>query len=623
MNSAWTSLTVPLLRRQARPLLELFNGYARGHGGRAARGNTAPWQPRPPPVQHITWPQRQHTRPFTATVQACAGTRSPRPPPATKYDPNAAPVPETPSKLEPAATVASHTEGISPEDEEGTVTWRDYDPDGGMPLPVGELPQPQINSVFGSEDVDVDTGNYIINVMHWRRQSGALIDTGLDFPRASEVTRSQALQALEYVRSLDPAFDEQGAGQTWATEESLRLQAEIQQRAISLGLYKKEPEDYEDEQTEQGTEEGRARTGESVLVSQRKQREAQWEQEQATQKAKQARDEQASLHSARGPLELAGGIQPAVALTTTGPGGIAIGQGPRSAWLAPVERKPWVKYYEEQANLIKDNILPQISLPGRLVPALLVTAATLALCLFLSDNYTPPPRSARVWPNTPPAVATLTTITFVLTTMFIASRAPLFWRSLNKYCTIVPAYPHAISVLGYTLRHDTLVHLAINTATLWAFSLTLHDDVGRGTYIAILVASGAVGGFVSLTATVLRKQWTSYAYGVSAAALGVVAATCTLKPHGTLKLGSVELPFAAWILIVILAGVDVVAVVKGKGTGVDHYGHLGGIATGLAGAVYLRRKAARAGPGVMERNPAVGAGRQDGAVGALAERVTG
>ena len=100
-----------------------------------------------------------------------------------------------------------------------------------MPLPTGELPQANINAAFGSEELDADTGNYILSVMYWRRQSGALIDSGLDFPRRSGVTKEQALKALQYVRSSAPHFDEQGAGQQWAEEESVRLQNEIRERS--------------------------------------------------------------------------------------------------------------------------------------------------------------------------------------------------------------------------------------------------------------------------------------------------------------------------------------------------------------------------------------------------------
>ena len=464
-----------------------------------------------------------------------------------------------------------------------------------MPLPNGELAQAEINGVFGSEEIDAETGNYILSVMHWRRQSGALIDTGLDFPRRSGVSRDQALNGLQYVRSLTPEFDEQGAGQRWAEEESLRLQDEIRERSIKLGIYKRDPQDgaEEEEESQQGTEHGRERSQESELVQHRKEREAQWEKEQAERQAQKEREETAALHIQRGPLELAGGVQPPVALTTTGAGGITIGEGPKSAWLAPVERKPWVTYYEEQAMIIKDNILPRISVLGRLGPSLLVMLATVGLCLFLSNNYTPPPKSARLWPETPPAVATLSTMTAVLVTAFFASRMPPVWRALNKYFTIVPAYPYSLSLLGAAFRHDTLWHLSTNLASLWLFGLLLHEDVGRGTFLAVFFASSAVGGFASLSYNVLRKHWMSYIFGSSGGVLGVVAAACTLRPNGTIRVAGYDIPIAAWVFLALYGGAEAFAAIRGLKTTIDHAGHLGGIVSGIAAGMYLRQKAER------------------------------
>lgn len=103
----------------------------------------------------------------------------PPPPPAKSKDKDA---PTNDSRLQAAPTIASHTEGAVAPGEEA-LTWRDYDPEGGMPLPGGERSQGEINAIFGGEQLDADTGNYILSVMHWRRLSGALIDAGLDFPK--------------------------------------------------------------------------------------------------------------------------------------------------------------------------------------------------------------------------------------------------------------------------------------------------------------------------------------------------------------------------------------------------------------------------------------------------------
>lgn len=621
MSNVWASIACrpPCTAARAKPLLQLFSGYARSqrarYGGQCATSAivrrqdesqagaalTTRW--RRQAFECLNKPERRSLS-ATALLASKPKKRPARPLKSNRTNDGPNRLPD--SGVEPAQTVASHTEGLpSVEDGDG-LTWRDYDPEGGMPLPDGELPQPEINAIFNGEEVSADTaGNYILSVMHWRRMSGALIDTGLDFPRRSGVTRDQALRGLQYVRTIAPQFDEQEAGQRWAEEESLRLQEEIQERSIKLGIYKRDPEDVvEEDESQQGTAYGRERSQESQLQRHREEREADWAREQAAKQAQQERDELATLHSHRGPLELSGGVQPTVSLTTTGPNGVTIGQAPTSAWLTPVERKPWVKYYEQQAQTIASNTLPAISTLGRLAPSLLAVLAILSLCLFASNNYTPPPKSARLWPDTKPAVATLTFLTATLTIAFVASRFPPVWRVLNKYFTIVPAYPYAFSLLGAAFRHDTLIHLTTNLVTLWLFGLSLHEDVGRGTFLAIFFASGALGGFASLAYNVLRKQWMSYIFGSSGAVLGVVAASCTLRPNTSIKVLGYEVPIAAWVFLALFGGAEVGAAWRGLRTTIDHAGHFGGIGAGVGAGLYLRLQAQQglAGDGAMKRS---------------------
>lgn len=495
---------------------------------------------------------------------------------------------EAQSIVQPAATIASHTEGVVEPDDAVAPTWRDYDPEGGMPLPGGERSQPEINGIFGSEELDADTGNYVLSVMYWRRMSGALIDVGLDFSPDRGVSRQQALRGLEYVRSLDPGFDEQAAGALWAEEEAERLRETLRERAVGLGLYKA---DEQEEESHQGTEWGRERTGESQLQRIREENEAKWEAEQAVKAAKAAEQERAELHSTRGPLELSAGVQPSVALTTTANGGVAISSGQTKAWLQPIERKPWVKYYEEQATIIKDNVVPHLSTLRRLAPSLFLALAVLAACLYVSDNYTPPPKSARMFPDVPPAVATLGAITAGLLATFVLSRLPVFWRANSKYFALVPAYPYAVSLVGASWRHDTLPHLGMNLLTLWLFGLALHEEVGRGTFLSIYIASGVAGGYASLVFNVLGKNWMTYIFGSSGSVLGVVGASCALRPNGTLRLFGYDLPLAAWMFVGVFGAAELIGLLRRGKTTIDHAGHLGGLASGVAAAMYLRRKA--------------------------------
>lgn len=603
--SCWAACA-PRAVRQTRsaPLLHLFDGYARKCQ---------------PLTSSPRWRNNATAKPFSTSpylavkskgksevkIKGKAEVKSkekktvakttPRPPPAKSQSQD---TPTNDSRLQTPKTVATHTEGI-PEPEE-QLTWRDYDPEGGMPLPNGERSQGEINAIFGGEQLDADTGNYILSVMHWRRLSGALIDAGLDFPKHSGVDREQALAGLEYVRQMVPDVDEAAEGSRYAEEEVAREQERIQARAVKLGIYKAAPEEseeevYEEEQSKQGTEYGRERSGQSALQTMREEKEAAWEVQKANDAAAAEAAEKSAISTARGPLELSGGVQPTAKHLerVAGPGGVSIRPPRAKAWLQPVERKPWVKHYEEAAQIIKTQEVPNLSTARRLVPSFLFLLLILSGCWYLHENYTPPPKSARMYPDTYPSVATLGALTAVLVTTFVMGRMPPLWRTFSKYMCMVPAYPYALSLFGSMFRHDTVMHLASNLFSIWIFGLFLHEEVGRGTFLSIYFASGAVGGFASLVFNVYRKLWMTYVFGASGAVFGILAAVCTLRPQGSVSIFGYEIPVAAWVFLALQLAGEGWAARRGVIKNIDHVGHLGGMAGGFACAVWIRVMASK------------------------------
>ena len=606
MSNAWLTIasrarcaaTTPAPRQ---PISQFFRALPRHKSTNAAR-NTAKLRPQDTAHAHVANKTAGISKSTSQILQQSRYSTAAKNP---KSDPT---TPADDAKLRPATTSASHTEGIveTPAEEDLGVSWRDYDPEGGMPLPDGERSQAEIDAIFGSGEMDADMGNYILSVMQWRRQSGALIDIGIDLPVSRDVSRSQAFKALEYLRSIDPAFDEQAAGDRWAMEETERLREELRDRAVTLKLYKADPAEEVEEESDQGTEYGRAKTGDSALQRMKEHNDAVLEREQAEREIKEQQEQNAIVHRSRGPLELSAGVQPVVALTNTDPhADVSITGAQTNGWLKPVERKEWVKYYEEQATIIKDNTVPNLSTLQRLGPAALLAIFTIFGLAVLSDNYTPPSLNARIFPDTPPAVTTLGAITAITLAIFVLSRMPPLWRTSSKYFCIVPAYPYAVSLIGAAWRHDTLSHLATNLATLWLFGLSLHEDVGRGTFLAIFLGAGIFGGWVSLARNVATKQWMAYSFGSSGGVLGVAAASCVLRPNGGISIWGVEVPFVAWVLVGLYTVAELFGMLRlHKKTKTDHAGHFGGLVFGVWEAYRIKQQA-RPAPSVqqMKRAP--------------------
>ncbi|KAG9560190.1 rhomboid-domain-containing protein, partial [Aureobasidium melanogenum] len=428
--------------------------------------------------------------------------------------------------------------------------------------------------------------------MHYRRLSGSLIDIGVDFPRESGISPEMATKALEYIRTLDPAFDENEAGAAWAESEIMKVEQQYMARAERLGIYKRTDDSQADDS--QPSASSSNIYGESALDQLRKANKARWMEED--RKKEEAKKQQEAERVAALKAEAKDNNPEVETKEESGKifspfDEIALAQPTQKAWLEPVERKPWVKYYEEQATIIKDNKIPNLSTFRRLGPSALVLLAVLAGCWMLEETYNPPPRSARMFPDVPPAIATLGAITAINLAVFVAWRIPPLWRTMNKTFQVTAAYPFAIGTLGAQFSHQSFRHLFVNMVMLWPFGWILHDDVGRGTFLAVYLACGTVGTYGSLAFNVFAKRWMNYSFGSSTAVIGTMAAACLVRANNNVTVLGYEIPDITGLTVLgMIAGFEILRAWRGKKTNIDYPGHLSGLATGVLAGVYVRSK---------------------------------
>ena len=134
---------------------------------------------------------------------------------------------------------------------------------------------------------------------------------------------------------------------------------------------------------------------------------------------------------------------------------------------ALVELRPepeWVRRYRDKAQMQE---LPYMSAWARLLPSGLVTVAVVTLAVLFAQNYKQPSRKARVWPDLPPAAATVITLVGVNVAVFVLWRLPPLWKFLNRNFLVVPAYPHSMSMLTACFSHQSFTHLLANIIPLW------------------------------------------------------------------------------------------------------------------------------------------------------------
>ncbi len=85
-------------------------------------------------------------------------------------------------------------------------------------------------------------------------------------------------------------------------------------------------------------------------------------------------------------------------------------------------------------------------------------------------------------------------------------------------------------MLGSMFSHQGTFHLAANMGFLIFIPIatTLHEEVGRGTFLAIYLASGLFASFAPFAYWAAKGQLTMTSLGASGAVFGVLAAYCTI-----------------------------------------------------------------------------------------------
>ena len=124
----------------------------------------------------------------------------------------------------------------------------------------------------------------------------------------------------------------------------------------------------------------------------------------------------------------------------------------------------WIQRYRDKAQMKE---LPEMSAWAKLVPSGLVTIAVVTLAVLFAQFYKQPSRKARLWPDLPPAAATLITLIGANIAVFVLWRLPPLWRTLNRFFLVVPAYPHSLSMLTACFSHQSFSHLLTNLIPLW------------------------------------------------------------------------------------------------------------------------------------------------------------
>lgn len=426
----------------------------------------------------------------------------------------------------------------------------------GLKFRAKPFTEKEAYTVFG-KGIDASSANRLLRVLHGRRVAGTLED-----PDAPTILNAYEVRAkkigLAWLREHVPVDEARNYGMR-AVEELTQMEDELVEDTEKLGL-----------PNSKKIGPGQSVYGESAFDAIRKRNEELAAAREAQAEAKRKKQADEIRHNT-------GTLEPMSAS--------------RRVELAKPPMNERLKYYIERSKVLP-NTPPEMHWYQRLGPSALLVFGVLGLCYIFPLIYTPPTNSQRMFPDIPPAAATVFGLIMANTAVFILWRFPPAFRMLNMYFITVPGYPRALSLLGNIFSHQTVSHLSVNMLILYFMGIKLHDEVGRANFLSIYLATGALGSFTSLSYHVLRNNFVTSSLGASGALCGIIGAYLWLNKNDPVSIFGYLLPgewtfnMPRWFPLSCFIMMEVYAIIRTRKapSTMDHWAHIGGYASGIAAA---------------------------------------
>ncbi|KAL2257441.1 hypothetical protein VTK26DRAFT_173 [Humicola hyalothermophila] len=426
-----------------------------------------------------------------------------------------------------------------------------YTDEEGLPFAKQDLSTHEVVELFGPH-ISTGAANQLLRILHGRRVAGTLEDPSLAANTHHFAKEHQRI-ALEYLRKRVPVDEVVNAG----------LRAEDELAALNVdGIEKPEARD------------GSVSMFEEVRKRNQAKREARLKQEE---EEKRKREEEARK-ATPGPLQ------------TLDEHGEPEQRGLRLR-MPPPSAKMQAYIENAQSDL---EAPPEMTKSQRLLPSAALAITVLGLCLALAHFYRPPKRVDRLFPDVPPAAATVGALILANVVGFVLWRVPPLWGVMNRHFLIISATPRAHSILTALFSHQGFLHLATNMTILWILGVRFHDEVGRGTFLATFFASGAVAGFTTMAVDVLRNSLMLVSLGASGAIYGVMAAYLWVHRLDYFRILGLPPPpkegFHGLTILALVAATNIGGMFTMRRTKVDFVSHLAGMAVGVLAGYLLEKK---------------------------------
>lgn len=141
------------------------------------------------------------------------------------------------------------------------------------------------------------------------------------------------------------------------------------------------------------------------------------------------------------------------------------------------------------------------------------------------------------------------------------------------------AFTRPWTFFTYMFLHGGLFHLAANSLAMFVFGPPVERRLGSARFILYYLYCGLGGAVLSLMLSLVMPIGPFI--GASAAALGLAVAFARFNPDAELVLFPIPVPIKARTLVWLFVGLAIVGALVGRGDGIAHIAHLGGLVFGL------------------------------------------
>ena len=172
----------------------------------------------------------------------------------------------------------------------------------------------------------------------------------------------------------------------------------------------------------------------------------------------------------------------------------------------------------------------------------------------------------------------------------VPGMVPAGFGRASLHVALVPselAHGMVWQLLTFQFLHGSMLHLILNCAMLYMFGRPVEEALGRGRFLGMYLASGALGGLVQ---SVCAWVWPGHSFpeaavlGASAGVFALIAAFAALNWETqitTLVAFILPVTMKAKYLIVVEVILALLGMLDAS-SGIAHAAHLGGILGGLA-----------------------------------------